>query len=72
MLVVKNLVKQYGDFTAADDISFEAGKGTVFGLLGPNGAGKSTTINCISTSEEIALMPDNAEQYASWHVRFQC
>ena len=48
MLAVENLTKQYGDFTAADDVSFTAGEGTVFGLLGPNGAGKSTTINCIS------------------------
>lgn len=48
MLAVENLVKQYGDFVAADGISFEASKGTVFGLLGPNGAGKSTAINCIS------------------------
>jgi ABC-2 type transport system ATP-binding protein len=48
MLIVEGLVKQYGDLTAVDDISFEAGKGCVFGLLGPNGAGKSTTINCIS------------------------
>lgn len=48
MLNVDDLVKQYGDFTAVDGVSFAAGKGTVFGLLGPNGAGKSTTINCIS------------------------
>ncbi|HKJ17286.1 MAG TPA: ATP-binding cassette domain-containing protein [Xanthomonadales bacterium] len=48
MLIVENLVKQYGDFLAVDDLSFEAKGGTVFGLLGPNGAGKSTAINCIS------------------------
>lgn len=48
MLVVENLIKQYGDLTAVDNISFEASQGTVFGLLGPNGAGKSTAINCIS------------------------
>ncbi len=48
MLAVQNLVKQYGDLVAADDVSFSADKGTIFGLLGPNGAGKSTTINCIS------------------------
>jgi ABC-2 type transport system ATP-binding protein len=48
MLKVENLVKQYGDVTAVDDISFTADKGVVFGLLGPNGAGKSTTINCLS------------------------
>ena len=48
MLEVRNLVKQYGDFTAVDNVSFDASKGSVFGLLGPNGAGKSTAINCIS------------------------
>ena len=48
MLVVENLVKNYGELTAVDDVSFDAKKGTVFGLLGPNGAGKSTAINCIS------------------------
>ena len=48
MLNVEHLVKQYGDLTAVDDVSFQAKKGAVFGLLGPNGAGKSTTINCIS------------------------
>ena len=48
MVVVEQLVKQYGDLTAVDDVSFTADAGTVFGLLGPNGAGKSTSINCIS------------------------
>lgn len=52
MLAVENLSKQYGDFTAVDDVSFNSGEGRIFGLLGPNGAGKSTTINCIS-----GLMP---------------
>jgi len=48
MLKVEELSKNYGDLVAVDNISFESGKGTIFGLLGPNGAGKSTTINCIS------------------------
>lgn len=48
MLVVNELVKQYGDVVAVDGVSFEAAKGSVFGLLGPNGAGKSTIIKCIS------------------------
>ncbi len=37
------LTKVFGDFTAADHISFRIKRGEIFGLLGPNGAGKSTT-----------------------------
>jgi ABC-2 type transport system ATP-binding protein len=37
------LTKTFGDFTAADRISFRIKRGEIFGLLGPNGAGKSTT-----------------------------
>ena len=37
------LTKKFGNFTAADQISFRIGRGEIFGLLGPNGAGKSTT-----------------------------
>lgn len=41
------LTKKYGNFTAADNISFEISKGEIFGLLGPNGAGKSTTFKML-------------------------
>lgn len=46
-IVVDNLTKKYGNYTAVDNLSFQVGKGKVFGLLGANGAGKSTTIECI-------------------------
>lgn len=41
------VTKQYGDFFAVDDLSFEVKAGRVFGFLGPNGAGKTTTIRMI-------------------------
>ena len=44
---VRDLRKRYGAFVAVDGISFEAGRGEIFGLLGPNGAGKTTTLECL-------------------------
>jgi len=49
MIVVENLVKRFGDFTAVDHISFHVGKGEIFAFLGPNGAGKTTTIKILTT-----------------------
>ncbi|HFE38797.1 MAG TPA: ATP-binding cassette domain-containing protein [Gammaproteobacteria bacterium] len=48
MIEVANLRKQFGVFTAVDDISFKVEKGEVLGFLGPNGAGKSTTMKMIT------------------------
>jgi ABC-2 type transport system ATP-binding protein len=47
-IVVNNLSRKFGDFTAVDDISFEVHRGEIFGFLGPNGAGKSTTIRMLN------------------------
>jgi ABC-type multidrug transport system, ATPase component len=52
IISVNNLVKNYGDFEAVKDISFEVYDGEIFGLLGPNGAGKSTTLEIIETLRE--------------------
>ena len=43
-VVVENLVKKFGDFTAVADITFAVRRGEIFGFLGPNGSGKTTTI----------------------------
>ncbi|MEQ1947868.1 MAG: ABC transporter ATP-binding protein [Bryobacteraceae bacterium] len=46
-VVLKDLVKRFGDFTAVDHVSLEVAQGEIFGFLGPNGAGKSTTIRIL-------------------------
>jgi len=44
---VRDLVRQFGAFTAVDHISFDVARGEIFGLLGPNGAGKTTTFRML-------------------------
>jgi ABC-2 type transport system ATP-binding protein len=46
-VVVEDLVRRFGDFTAVDRISFATTPGEIFGFLGPNGSGKSTTIRML-------------------------
>jgi ABC-2 type transport system ATP-binding protein len=46
-VVVDHLRKQYEDFAAVDDLSFEIAAGTVVAILGPNGAGKTTTLEIL-------------------------
>ena len=74
MLEVKNLVKKFGDFTALDNVSFNAEAGEIITLLGPNGAGKSTLIRCIcgylkQNSGNVYInrnsFEDNFEKYKS-------
>ena len=60
MLVVKDLVKRYGEQEALKSISFHVGPGQIVGLLGENGAGKSTTMNIVTgyisaTSGEVFI-----------------
>ncbi len=46
-VVVRDLEKRFGSFTAVNRVSFDVSTGEVFGFLGPNGAGKSTTIRML-------------------------
>ncbi len=46
-IVVQNLTRKFGDFTAVDNISFQVKRGEIFGFLGANGAGKTTTIKML-------------------------
>ncbi|MDF8358332.1 ATP-binding cassette domain-containing protein [Ensifer adhaerens] len=47
VIEARGLTKRFGDFTAADAITFDIPRGQIFGLLGPNGAGKSTTFKML-------------------------
>jgi ABC-2 type transport system ATP-binding protein len=55
LLSLQNLVKQFGDYKASDNVSFDIPAGRIFGLLGPNGAGKTTLIRMITR----ILYPDS-------------
>ena len=47
VVVVRDLVRKFGNFVAVDHVSFEVHGGEIFGLLGPNGAGKTTTFRML-------------------------
>ena len=47
VIMVRDLVRRFGDFTAVANTSFEVRRGEIFGLLGPNGAGKTTTFRML-------------------------
>lgn len=46
-VTLRDLSRQFGDFTAVDRVSLAVKRGEIFGFLGPNGAGKSTTIRML-------------------------
>lgn len=51
---IHGLTKRYGSLTAIENISFEVGRGELFGLIGPDGAGKTTLFRLLTT----LLVPD--------------
>jgi ABC-2 type transport system ATP-binding protein len=73
MIIVRNLVKQYGSFTAVDGISLDVQPGEIHGFLGPNGAGKTTTLRMIAgllkptsgrvevNGHDVAVEPEHAK-----------
>ncbi|MBY6106283.1 ABC transporter ATP-binding protein [Ferrimonas balearica] len=44
----RGLTRQFGDFTAVDDVDLQVAPGTIYGFLGPNGCGKTTTIRMLT------------------------
>jgi len=60
MLLIKNIVKKFGSFTAVNGLNVHIKQGELYGFLGQNGAGKTTTIKMIagvyaSTSGSISI-----------------
>ena len=43
-----DLTRRFGDFTAVDHVSFEIGRGEIFGFIGSNGSGKTTTMKMLT------------------------
>ena len=64
LLIVKDVVKQYGDYTALFNVNISVPKGSIYGLLGPNGAGKTTLmriINQITAPDSGSLLFDGVK-----------
>lgn len=59
VIETKGLTKRFGSFTAVDHISFEVGRGEIFGFLGANGAGKTTAMRMLCGPEP----PDRGRRY---------
>lgn len=55
--------KRFGNFTAVDHVTFEVGRGELFGLLGPNGAGKTTLIRILTT----LIAPSSGRAWVAGH-----
>jgi ABC-2 type transport system ATP-binding protein len=49
LIIIRDLVKQYQNLTAVDNLSLDICNNEVFGLLGQNGAGKTTIIHMLAT-----------------------
>jgi ABC-2 type transport system ATP-binding protein len=62
-IIVRNLVKTFGEVRAVRGVNFEVAAGEVFGFLGPNGAGKTTTINMLCTLAK----PTSGEAFVAGH-----
>jgi ABC-2 type transport system ATP-binding protein len=70
MISIRNIVKQYANHRALNDVSIEIEKGKVFGLLGPNGAGKTSLIRIINqiTAPDSGEVLFNGEPLNKIHV----
>lgn len=77
-VILRQVTKKFGDFTAVDNISMNVDRAEIFGFLGPNGAGKTTTIkilcglikptsgDCIVDGIDILKHPDDVKKITGY------
>lgn len=72
ILEVQKVVKQYGNYTALNEISLTVPKGSIYGLLGPNGAGKTSLIRIINqiTMPDSGSIIFDGEKLQPKHVQY--
>jgi ABC-2 type transport system ATP-binding protein len=63
VISARELTRTFGTFVAVDHVSFEVGRGEVFGFLGPNGAGKTTAIRMLAG----LLLPSSGRATVAGH-----
>ena len=70
IFIAKNVVKQYGDYTALNKVSISVPKGSIYGLLGPNGAGKTTLMRIINqiTAPDSGSLIFDGEPLQNHHI----
>jgi len=70
ILIARNIVKQYENHLALNDVSLEIPKGSIYGLLGPNGAGKTTLMKIINqiTAPDSGDVIFNNEKLVRKHI----
>ena len=70
ILIARNIVKQYENHLALNDVSLEIPKGSIYGLLGPNGAGKTTLMKIINqiTAPDSGTITFNNEKLVRKHI----
>ena len=77
ILTAKNLTKQYGSFTALDNVDLTVNKGDIFGIIGRNGAGKTTLLKILSgltecTDGEYSIFSKTGEDLRRQRRRIGC
>ena len=70
LLIVKDVVKQYGDYLALNKVNISVPTGSIYGLLGPNGAGKTTLMRIINqiTAPDSGSLLFNGVSLTKHHI----